>query len=206
MVINQSSNLSNSMNERIIKIIASIGLITGGLLGLAGSFAPTDLLRYIAWNIDGVGLIIACILLTLYYYKKGSDITAAGFMIFALGECAIVSSNSIHLEDNVYTFGAGTALWALSLLVISSQKTYSLFIRSMGILSAILFSIVTVLIFTDHPLNGLTRPLPFFAYPFFVITILGWAWSLWRPDTSNLKFAVIHVSAPEDKRRRTYDL
>ena len=56
MVINQSSNLSNIMNERIIKIIASIGLITGGLLGLAGSFAPTDLLRYIAWNIDGVGL------------------------------------------------------------------------------------------------------------------------------------------------------
>ena len=194
------------MNERIIKLIASTGLILGGLLGLAGSFAPTDLLRYIAWNIDGIGLIIAAILLTLYYYKKGSDITAAGFMIFALGECAIVSSNSIHLEENVFTFGTGTALWALSLLVISSQKTFSIFIRSTGTLSAILFSIVTVLIFTDHPINGLTKPLPFFAYPFFVITIFGWAWSLWRHDTSNLKFAVIRVTAVENERRRTYDL
>jgi len=194
------------MNERIIKTLASIGLILGGTLGLAGSFAPTDLLRYIAWNIDGVGLIIATILLTLYYYKKGSDITAAGFMIFALGECAIVSSNSIHLEDNIYTFGTGTALWALSLLVISSQKTYSILIRSTGIVSAILFSTVTVLIFTDHPINGLTKPLPFFAYPFFVITILGWAWSLWRHDTSNVRLEVIRITPTEDKRRRTYDL
>jgi hypothetical protein len=117
----------------------------------------SDLLRYIAWNIDGVGLVIASILLTLYYQKKGLRITASGFLIFALGESVIISSNSVHLEDNIYTFGAGTALWAIALLVISSQKTYSIIIRSTGIVSAILFSIVTVLIFTGHPLNGLDQ-------------------------------------------------
>src|SRR6188472_1534758 len=102
------------MNEKIIRTSAAIGLIIGGILGLAGSFAPTDSLRLLAWNIDGVGLIIACILLTIYYYRKGDSITGTGFILFAIGECFILASNSINIEEHGLRFAIGASLWSIS--------------------------------------------------------------------------------------------
>jgi len=40
----------------------------------------------------------------------------------------------------------------------------------------LLFAIVAFLIFTGHPATALTKPLPFFAYPFYAATLAGWAW------------------------------
>ncbi len=168
------------MNERLTKITASIGLFIGGIFGMVGSFVPSDSLRSVAWGVDGVGLILATVVLTIFYFRKGLDITAAGFLIFAIGESLILSSSGIRLDENVSSFGAGCSLWATSLFVISSQKTYPIFIRCTGILAAVLFSVVAVQIFMDYPLDALTKPLPFFAYPIFVITIFGWVWTLLR--------------------------
>jgi hypothetical protein len=178
-VILQSQNLL-AMNEKLTTTTSSIGLFIGGIFGLVGSFAPSASLRGLAWGVDGVGLVLASALLTIYYFRKGLDITAAGFLIFAVGEGLILSSSGIDLDRNVPAFGAGTSLWAASLFLISFQKTYPLFIRCSGLLAAVLFSVVAVQIFTDHPVNALTKPLPFFAYPIFVITIFGWAWTLLR--------------------------
>ncbi|MEO5999667.1 MAG: hypothetical protein ABIN89_22920 [Chitinophagaceae bacterium] len=50
-----------------------------------------------------------------------------------------------------------------------------------------LFSIVSVHIFMGHPLNALTEPLPVFAYPFFVATLLGWAWTILRTNPLSMK-------------------
>ena len=168
------------MNEKLTEITASIGLFIGGIFGLAGSFAPSASLRGLAWGVDGVALILASALLTMYYFRKGFDTTAAGFLIFAIGEGFILSYSGIDLDTNVSSFGAGTGLWAASLFVISLQKVFSVFIRCTGLLAAILFSVVAFQIFTDHSVNALTRPLPFYAYPVFVITIFGWAWTLIR--------------------------
>ena len=147
---------------------------------MAGSFVTSASLRWLAWGIDGVGLILASVLLTIYYFRKGWDMTAAGFLVFAIGESLILSSSGINLDEHVSSFGAGTSLWATSLFVISFQKTYPIFIRCTGLLAAVLFSVVSVLIFINNPLNALTKPLPFYAYPIFVITIFGWAWTLLR--------------------------
>lgn len=168
------------MNERLTRMIAATGLFTGGIFGMAGSFAPTASLRCLAWGLDGVGLILASALLTIYYFRKGLDMTAAGFLIFAIGEGLILSSNGIDLEANVSSFGAGASLWSVSLFIISFQKTHPIFIRCTGVLAAVLFSIVAVQIFTGSHLNALTKPLPFYAYPIFVITIFGWAWTVLR--------------------------
>jgi len=168
------------MNERSIRIIAAIGLMLGGIFGMVGSFVPSASLRGLAWGIDGVGIIVSSALLTITYFRKGLAMTAAGFLIFAIGESLILSSPAIDLNADVSSFGAGTSLWAAALFVISFQKTYPLFIRFTGLLSAVLFSIVAVQIFTDSHLNALTKPLPFYAYPIFVITIFGWVWSLLR--------------------------
>ena len=168
------------MNERVFKITASLALFIGGIFGLAGSFAPSASLRSLAWGIDGVGLVFASAILTVYYFRKGFDMTAVGFLLFAIGEALILSSSGINLDEDVSSFGAGTGLWAASLFVISFQKTFPIIIRFTGLLAAVLFSVVAVKIFIDHPLNALTKPLPFYAYPIFVITIFGWAWTLLR--------------------------
>ena len=170
------------MEERLTKITASIGLLIGGVFGMVGSFVPSPSLRSLAWGIDGVGLILATAILTIYYFRKGLDITAAGFLIFAIGESLILSSSGIRLDEDVSSFGAGCSLWATSLFVIGSQKTYPIFIRCTGLLAAVLFSVVAVQIFMDYPLDALTKPLPFFAYPIFVITIFGWIWTLLREN------------------------
>lgn len=147
---------------------------------MAGSFVPSASLRSLAWGIDGIGLIVASALLTIHYFRKGLDITAAGFLIFAIGEGLILSSSGIDLDEHVTSFGAGTGLWAASLFIISFQKTYPIIVRFAGLLAAVLFSIVSVQIFIGRPLDALTKPLPFYAYPVFMITIFGWAWTLLR--------------------------
>ncbi|HEX5652894.1 MAG TPA: hypothetical protein VFX58_07465 [Chitinophagaceae bacterium] len=174
------------MKERTTKITASIGLFIGGLFGMVGSFVTSPSTRALAWLIDGVSLIVAGSLLSVYYFRKGLDSTAAGFLVFAIGEGFILSSSGMNLEENVTSFGAGTGLWAASLFLISVQKTYPLIIRITGLIAALLFSIVSVQIFTGQPLNALSKPLPFYAYPPFVITIFGWAWTLLRSPSNNL--------------------
>jgi len=166
------------MNENLVKTFAVAGLIIGGLFGMVGSFVPSASLRGLAWGLDGVGLIMACSLLTFHFFRKGYDILAAGFFIFTIGECLILSSNTPDLNENVSLFGAGTCLWATSLILISLQNFFPKLIRLTGVFAALLFFIISIQIFTGNSINALTKPLPFYAYPFFAITIFGWAWKL----------------------------
>jgi len=168
------------MNERVTEITASIGFFIGAVFGIVGSFTPSASIRGLAWGVDGIGLILASGLLTIYYFRKGLDMTAAGFLVFAVGQSLVLSSSGINLDEYDYSFGAGTGLWATALIIISFQKTYPAIVRIAGLIAAVLFAIVAVQIFTTQPVNALTKPLPFYAYPIFVVTILGWAWTLIR--------------------------
>jgi hypothetical protein len=40
----------------------------------------------------------------------------------------------------------------------------------------VLFAITSVQIVLGAPVWALTRPLPFFAFPFLAATLVGWAW------------------------------
>ena len=166
------------MKERSLKITAVIGILIGGIFGMTGSFVSSPSLRSLAWGLDGIGLVVATSLFAVYYFRKCLDMTAGGFVIFAIGQSLVLSSSGFDLDANAFTFGSGTGLWAASLFVISLQKTYPLFIRITGLLAAVLFSMVAIHIFIGNHLNALTKPLPFYAYPVLVITIFGWAWSV----------------------------
>lgn len=48
-----------------VKVSASLGLALGGIFGLAGTFAPSDALRGLAWGIDGLALVAASALLAV---------------------------------------------------------------------------------------------------------------------------------------------
>src|SRR5690349_18395957 len=133
------------MNDRPIRVTASIGLIIGGLFGMMGSFIQSPSLRGLAWGLDGTSLIVATTVLTVYYFRKGNDGVAAGFLCFTIGEGLILSSSGINLDQDHSSFDAGVALWAASLSLISFQKTFPLFVRITGFIAAILFSVTAVL-------------------------------------------------------------
>ena len=168
------------MYERQTRNIVCIALLTGGLLGMAGSFVTSAVLRGLFWGIDGIALVLAGSLLTLYYFRKGADGTAAGFLIFSIGQALILSSSGIDLSAGRPLFAAGTGLWSTALFVVSAQRTFPGWLRGTGLVAAVLFAIVAILLFVGGSIHALTRPLPFFAYPFLVITLFGWAWTVAR--------------------------
>lgn len=73
------------MNDRRLRVLASIGLAVGGVLGMAGTFAPSASLRALAWDMDGMALMMAGALLTFVFYRKGDDLVASGFLVRVFG-------------------------------------------------------------------------------------------------------------------------
>jgi len=159
----------------VLKAIPTL-LVIGSILGMAGTFVPSDSWRGVFWGIDGAALIVATALLTIHYFRLGQDVVAAGFLVFVAGETLILSGAAMELRSSAPVFGAGAALWAASLILVSVPKVMPAWVRVTGILAAILFAFVALHIFMGFALSPLSHPLPFFAYPFLVATLLGWAW------------------------------
>jgi len=166
------------MKQKLIIRTAAAGLLVGCVLGMIGTAVPSDKIRNVLWAVDSCGLILAAALLTPYCFKRGYDVVGAGFFIFAIAQSIIFSSCSVNLDESIQAFGTGTCLWTVSIAVISSQTLFPPFVRCTGIIAAVLFGVVAFRIFTGHPLNALARPLPFFAYPLYAATLVGWAWTL----------------------------
>jgi hypothetical protein len=165
-----------------LNVAAAAGLALGAVLGMAGTFVTQASLRNILWGIDALGLVMAAALLSLKFFRKQNDFAAAGFLVFAVGEAVVLSGTPMSLEGSVPAFGAGTALWATALLLVSLPREFPNWVRYAGVLSALLFFSVAARIFWGEPLTPIARPLPFFAYPFLVLTFIGWIWSLLKEN------------------------
>jgi hypothetical protein len=163
-----------------LRVVASTGLIIGAVLGMAGTFAPSASLRGLAWGIDGTALIVSAALLTVHHLRRGNDLAAAGFLVFAVGETLLVSGAAATLEASIPSFGAGVALWAAALILVSSSGTMPLLVRAGGLLGGSLFTLTALQIFSGVALTPLSQPLPFVAYPFLAATLFGWAWVHYR--------------------------
>jgi hypothetical protein len=149
----------------------------GAVGGMAGSFAPSASLRGLAWGIDGTALVAAAALLTFHHARRGNDLAAAGFLIFAAGETLILYSSALALDASPPSFGAGAALWAASLVLVSASRSMPILINGVGLVGALLFTVVAVRIFMGEALTPLSEPLPFMAYPCLAATLVGWAWT-----------------------------
>jgi len=149
---------------------------------MAGTFAPSAPLRGLAWGVDGVALVMASALLTLVFHRKGEDLVAAGFLVFAVAEGLILSGAAMGLAASVPSFGAGTSLWALVLVLISIPRVFPPLVRLLGLFAAVLFGVTAVRIFAGIPVMPTKAPLPFYAYPVLVATLAGWIWTLVKAD------------------------
>ena len=173
------------MSDKQIKILASIGLGVGGVLGIAGTFAASDSLRGLAWGIDGIALITACSLLALWFSRMGHEFVAAGFLVFAIGESLVVSGSAMELAASTPAFGAGVGLWAAGLVLISTARVFPLIVRLLGFAAAILFAWTACRIFAGAQITPVSQPLPFFAYPVLVATFAGWIAVLLRGNIAS---------------------
>jgi len=151
-----------------------VGLVAGATFGIGGTFVASDPLRQVFWLVDGLGVIVAAALLAVRFLRSGDDTVAAGFLVFALGESLLVSGTAAGLEASVPSFGGGVALWAAGLLLISIPGRLAGWVRGAGVVAALLFAVVAARIFSGERLLPTSQPLPFFAYPFVVLTFLGW--------------------------------
>lgn len=163
-----------------LNVVAAVGLALGAVFGLAGTLVAQPNLRNISWGIDSLGLVMAAAILTLKFYRKGNDFVAAGFLVFAIGEAVMLSGTAAGLAGSVPAFAAGTAFWAAALLLISIPREFPFWVRLVGMASSILFAITATRIFSGEQLLPTSSPLPFFAYPFLVMTFIGWIWTLLR--------------------------
>ena len=92
----------------------------------------------------------------------------------------LLSGTAAGPRASVPAFAAGTALWAAALALISAGPQAGGWLRLVGGAAAGLFAITAGRIYAGEVLLPTSSPLPFFAYPFFVATLLGWAWMLLR--------------------------
>jgi hypothetical protein len=161
--------------------VAAIGLALGAVFGLIGTVVSSQAVRSASWALDSVGLVVATALLALRFFRKGCDFVAAGFLTFAIGEAVMLSGTAATLEASVPAFAAGTALWTAALLLTSIPNEFGAWIRIVGVVGAVLFAITSARIFLGEQILPITSPLPFFAYPFLVLTFIGWIWTLGQP-------------------------
>jgi hypothetical protein len=167
-----------------VNILAAFGLALGAVFGMAGTMATQPNLQATAWAIDSCGLVMACTLLALKFHSMSNDIVAGGFFVFGIGEGVILSGTAAGATASVPSFGAGVALWATGLLLISVPKQFPIWVRGVGILSAALFLVTAAMIFWGEQVLPTSSPLPFFGYPFVVATFLGWIIILLREKRS----------------------
>src|SRR5262245_22359345 len=175
MVSNESE-----VSDSALRLIAVIGLVTGAVLGLAGTFAPSASWRGLAWGIDGTALVVASALLAVHHSRRNNALAAAGYVVFVAGETLVVSGSAMTLQASAPSFAAGVGLWAASLVLVGSSHVMPVWVRFVGFIAALLFAVVAVRIFMGAQLTALSEPLPFFAYPFLVATLFGWAWVHYR--------------------------
>lgn len=167
------------MSNSRLSVFAAGCLVAGGLLGLAGTFAPPAV-RGVAWGLDGIALVMGALLLAVHHVKLGNEQLAAGFFTYVAGQTLVVSSSAMELEASSPSFGAGVGLWAAGLALVSASSAMPILVRATGVVASLLFAVVAVRIFGGAGLTPLSNPLPFNAYPLLVLTLFGWAWVHWR--------------------------
>ncbi|HXI22206.1 MAG TPA: hypothetical protein VNH46_14020 [Gemmatimonadales bacterium] len=170
-------------SDVVLRRIAAGGLCIGAVFGLAGSLVVSPILQASLWAIDGTALVAATSLLAVKYLRAGVDLAAAGFLVFATAEAVILSGTAAGPHGQTPTLAAGTALWAVALLMISAPPTFPTWVRMAGALAAGMFTVTAAKLFGGQVLTPMSAPFPFFAYPILAITLLGWAWTALREAT-----------------------
>ena len=162
--------------QKTLRVVVLGGLVLGAVLGMAGTMVGSDVLRAALWAIDSTALVVATVVLALYFFRQGCDGVAAGFLVYAIGEAVMLEGTANTVAASVPAFAAGAALWAAGLALTSLPPVMPIWSRAAGVVAAVLFGFTALRIFAGALLTPLSKPFPYFAYPFLVLTFAGWFW------------------------------
>jgi len=160
--------------KNTVNVLTVILLAIGGAFGMAGTFVAQRNIQAAAWALDGVALVVATTLLALKFLRAGKDVTAAGFLVFSIGESVMLVGTATSLTESASSFAAGTALWSAGLLLTSIPHEFAGWTRVVAVIGSVLFAVTSARIFWGGQILPTSRPLPFYAYPFLVLTFVGW--------------------------------
>ncbi len=166
------------MKQKLNKL-ATLGLAIGAIFGISGSIFTNPVLQIISYQISSIGLIVACALLAVKYFRKNKDFIAVGFLLFAIGESVMSSGAAAGIIEGQAAFGAGTALYVPALLLVSIPIGFPIWTRITGTLTTIPFIMVTAIIFSGGQVLS-TSVIASLGYGMLVITIIGWILTLTR--------------------------
>ena len=102
--------------------------------------------------------------------ERSRTLAAAGLVIGALLGIAGALAPSAGLR------GLAWGIDGIAIVVASASPLMPAFLRITGAAASVLLAITALRIFGSTALTPLSKPLPFFAYPFLAITLIGWAW------------------------------
>jgi hypothetical protein len=168
--------MMSGIMQKTLWVVVLVGLVLGAVLGMAGTLVSSPVLRSEFWAIDGTALVVSTVVLALYFFRQGCDGVAAGFLVYAIGEAVMLGGTASTLAGSVPAFAAGTALWAAGLALTSWPPVMPIWSRATGAVAAILFGFTSLRSFAGALLTPLSKPFPYFAYPFLVLTFAGWFW------------------------------
>ena len=122
------------------------------------------------------------LVLGVKYLRKGHDLTAAGLVLFAIGEGMMTSCNSAPDDVAMAGFGAGMAVYAPSFWLICARNTFPLWTRITGVLASLVFLVAGFKIILGETIRS-TDALPGAAYGLMSLTLIGWVIALLREKT-----------------------
>jgi hypothetical protein len=105
-----------------------------------------------------------------------------GFLYSRLERASCFRGQRRPLRKAFLRLPRGTAPWSAALMLTSVPKEFASWVRLIGIIGAILFAITAARSFWGEQVLPTSSPLPFFAYPFLVLTFVGWIWTLLKAD------------------------
>ena len=163
---------------------ASIGLAIGVIFGMSGIPFTDPTISTILFNISGVGLTTGVALLAMRYLSEQKLFLATGFLLFAIGECALTLSAASDKATADSAFAGCMLFYFIGYLLIISRKYFPLWTRITALISALVFLVTASRFYLGYGISP-QDPLPGMAYGFLSITLLGWIIFLTKEHNSN---------------------
>lgn len=177
------------------KVVAAGGVLAGAGFGLVGGLAPIGAIQDVSYLLSSIGFVTGLVVLALRSHATRHALHAAGFLVLALGEVAMMSGFNRAADPNsAGAFAAGVALYAPGLLLVSLPRGHPIWSRVAGALAALPFGAHAILrsAGVDLDYQDLTASV---GYGLLSVAIAGWIWRL-RDAPANARDGADPVRGP----------
>lgn len=155
------------------------GLVVGAVLGFGGNFVEQGNMQNVLYGLSALGLIVSSVLLAVEHASIGHRLAAAGFALIALGETRVLNPTDVPGAD--VSFAAGVFLYAPGLLMIALSTWAPRWVRLVGAIAAVPFAAHSLVYLGGRAIDS-TGPLAGIGYALFTVTIIGWIFTVLRPE------------------------